>query len=210
MTFSFILIIKWFEMSKRKRISAELAIDNILNFVYENSGDEKSDLDDLYGDEDFNVSTEVETRETEPLQNIDDLVNEWSNDSSNEEEVNNLLNRRTHRKKAYLSRNVNSIDSALDETNYHMIELPEERKRITGYLPSKHSNQKKKKSDKIEIHFTNHPLQNVGRQGSQNVIKNKPGVHGNARNVATERQAFEVFFTEEMMGNVVTFTNKKK
>ena len=29
-------------MSKRKRISAELAIDNILNFVYENSGDEES------------------------------------------------------------------------------------------------------------------------------------------------------------------------
>ena len=89
-------------MSKRKQISAELAIDNILNFVYENSGDEESDLDDLYGDEDFNVSTEVETRETEPLQNIDDLVNESSNDSSNEEEVNNLLNRRTHRKKTYL------------------------------------------------------------------------------------------------------------
>ena len=39
--------------------------------------------------------------------------------------------------------------------------------------------------------------------------KNKLGVHGNARNAATERQAFEVFFTEEMMGNVVTFTNKK-
>ena len=102
MPFSFILIIIWFEMSKRKRISAELAIDNILNFVYENSGDEESDLDDLYGDEDFNVSTEVETRETEPLQNIDDLVNESSNGSSNEEEFNNLLNRRTHRKKNLL------------------------------------------------------------------------------------------------------------
>ena len=196
MSFSFTLIIIWFEMSKRKRISAQLAIDNILNFVYENSGDEESDSDDLYGDEDFNVSTEVETRETEPLQNIDDLVNESSNDSSNEEEVNNLLNRRTHRKKKLTySRNVNSIDSALDETNYHMIELPEERKGITGYLPSKHSNQKKKKSDKIEIHFSNHSPQNV----AQNVIKNKPGVvHGNARNAATERQAFEVFFTEEM------------
>ena len=89
-------------MLKRKRISAELAIDNILNFVYENSGDEESDLDDLYGDEDFNVSTEFETRETEPLQNMDDLVNESSNDSSNEEEVNNLLNRRTHRKRNLL------------------------------------------------------------------------------------------------------------
>ena len=78
-------------MSKRKRTSAELAIDNILNFVYENSGDEESDLDDLCGDEDVNVCTEVETRETEPLQNIDDLVNESSNDSSNEEEVKNRL-----------------------------------------------------------------------------------------------------------------------
>ena len=68
-----------------------------------------------------------------------------------------------------------------------MIELPEERKRITCYLPSKHSNQKKKKQDKIEIHFSNHPPQNVGCQGSQNAIKNKPGVHGNARNAATER-----------------------
>ena len=154
MSFSFILIITWFEMSKRKRISAELAIDNILNFVYENSGDEESDLDDLYGDEDFNVSTEVETRETEPLQNIDDLVNESRNDSSNEEEVNNLLNRRTHRKKKLTySRNVNSMDSALDETNYHMIELPEERKRITGYLPSKHSNQTKKNQTKLKFIF---------------------------------------------------------
>ena len=185
-------------MSKRKPISAELAIDNILNFVYENSGDKESDLDDLYGDEDFNIRTEVETREAEPLQNIDDLVNESSNDSSNEEEVNNLLNRRTHRKKKLTySRNVNSIDSALDETNYHMIELPEERKRITRYLPSKHSNQKKKKSDKIAIHFSNHPPQNVGRQGSQNVIKNKLGVHGNARNAATERKAFEVFLQKK-------------
>ena len=70
-----------------------------MNFVYENSGDEESDLDDLYGDEDIKFSTEVETRETEPLQNIDDLVNESSNDNSNEEEVNNLLNRQTHRKK---------------------------------------------------------------------------------------------------------------
>ena len=119
-----------------------------------------------------------------------------------------MLNRQTPRKKKLTySRNVISIDSALDETNYHMIELPEERKRITGYLASKHSNQKK--SDKIEIHFPNHPPQNVGHQGSQNAIKNKPAVHGKARNAATERQAFEVFFTEEMMGTVVTLTNKK-
>ena len=71
---------------------------------------------------------------------------------ANGEEVNNLLNRRTHRKKKLTySRNVNSIDSALDETNYHMIEP--ERKRITGYSPSKHSNQKKKKQTKLKFIF---------------------------------------------------------
>ena len=55
------------------------------------------------------------------------------------------------KKKFTYSRNVNSIDSALDETNYHMIELPEERKRITGYLLSKHSNQKKKNQTKLKF-----------------------------------------------------------
>ena len=35
----------------KKRISGEEAIQNILQFVEEESGDEESDLDELYGDE---------------------------------------------------------------------------------------------------------------------------------------------------------------
>ena len=37
--------------NNRKRISGEEAIQNILQFVEEESGDEESDLDVLYGDE---------------------------------------------------------------------------------------------------------------------------------------------------------------
>ena len=47
----------------RKHISGEEAIQNILQFVEEESGDEESDLDELYGDEneinsDTNISCE--------------------------------------------------------------------------------------------------------------------------------------------------------
>ena len=36
---------------KRQRISAEDAVQNILQFIEEKSGDEDSDLDELYSDE---------------------------------------------------------------------------------------------------------------------------------------------------------------
>ena len=44
----------------RKRISGEEAIQNILQYVEEVSGDEESDLDELYGDEnEINSDTNI-------------------------------------------------------------------------------------------------------------------------------------------------------
>ena len=43
----------------RKRISGEEAIQNILLFVEEESGDEESDLDELYGDENEIIQTQI-------------------------------------------------------------------------------------------------------------------------------------------------------
>ena len=40
-------------MLKRKRISADQALQNILQFVYENSDKEESDMDELYAEEDL-------------------------------------------------------------------------------------------------------------------------------------------------------------
>ena len=50
-------------MSKRKRLSAEDAIQNILQFVNEDSDDETSDLEDLYGEEEFVADESVEGNE---------------------------------------------------------------------------------------------------------------------------------------------------
>ena len=40
-------------MSKRKKISSEEAVEDILKFVYEENGDEDGKLEELYGDEDI-------------------------------------------------------------------------------------------------------------------------------------------------------------
>ena len=90
----------------RKRISGEEAIQNILQFVEEESGDEESDLDELYGDEneinsDTNISCESSDSEKE-------------NDDPNANENANLIARRKHRRKQLTyTRLVNSIHSSL-------------------------------------------------------------------------------------------------
>ena len=50
---------------------------------------------------------------------------------------------------------------------------------------------------------------NVGCQSQQNVIKNKPGLTAYARNVENERDAFELFFTNEIVKMLLTHTNKR-
>ena len=40
-------------MSKRKRISADQALQNVLQLFYEDSDEEESDMDELYAEEDF-------------------------------------------------------------------------------------------------------------------------------------------------------------
>ena len=132
----------------RKHISGEEAIQNILQFVEEESGDEESDLDELYRDEneinsDTNISCESSDSEKE-------------NDDPNANENANLIARRKHRRKqlTYM-RLVNSIDSSLSlslsEENFDPIELPVQEKTIIGIIPS----QNKKKN--TEVKFTNQP-----------------------------------------------------
>ena len=98
----------------RKFISGEEAIQNILQFVEEESGDEESDLDELYGDEneinsDTNISCESSDSEKE-------------NDDPNANENANLIARRKHeRKQLTYTRLVNSIDSSLSEENFILL-----------------------------------------------------------------------------------------
>ena len=94
-------------MSKRKKISSEEAVEDILKFVYEESGDEDSKLDELYGD-DEDIDLDIER------DNDNDVNNEVDENNSSDEEIVPLapVERCTHQKKKLTyTRNVNSIDS---------------------------------------------------------------------------------------------------
>ena len=173
----------------RKCISGEEAIQNILQFVEEESGDEESDLNELYGDEnEINSDTNISCKSSD---------SEKENDDHNANENANLIARRKH------TRLVNSIDSSLSEENFDPIELPTQEKTIIGIIPS----QNKKKNTKVK--FTNQPTKTAGRQSSRDVISNKPGLSTKSNGIENELQAFQLFFTDKILDIIVSRTNKR-
>ena len=167
----------------RKRISGEEAIQNILQFVEEESGDEESDLDEQYGDEnEINSDTNISSVSSDT---------EKVNDDPNANENANLIARRKHRRKQLTyTRLVNSTDSSLSEKE----------KIIIGIIPS----QNKKKN--TEVKFTNQPTKTTGRQSSRDVISNKPCLSAKSNGIENELQAFQLFFTEEILDIIVSHT----
>ena len=57
-------------MSKRKRISADQALRNILQFLYDDGDEEESDMDELCAEEDFedNDCIDIEAEQS-PIKN---------------------------------------------------------------------------------------------------------------------------------------------
>ena len=64
-----------------------------------------------------------------------------------------------------------------------------------------------KKDNDITYRFTNQPPANIGRQ--HNIITGPQGVKAKARNTEFPRSAFELFFTLDMVHNIVIYTNYK-
>ena len=196
-------------MSKRKRISADQALQNILQFVYEDSDEEESDMGELYADEDFEdndcIDIDIEQSPTRKVSSDDEIVEAPSE-------------RRKHRKKQLTyTRNVHSIDTALCEENYDLLPIPTKEKIIKGELPADPPSEKNKgkkavsnnKKDKKEILFSNIPQKTTGRQNACNIILNKPWVTPEFCETETERDAFELFLTKAMIENIVSHTNKR-
>ena len=190
-------------MSKRKRnvISYEEAMRDIEKFVHDENSEELSDLDELYGDEYFDINVEAE------LENNSESDQENNSDNDTEALVEPPVARRKHRRK-YLTyqRNVNSIEAALDEGNYDLFDLPLERVTIKGKIPDDSANKKNAKKD---ISFTNQLRNLVGRQSEKDVIKNKPGVASCAKDIDSPMETFEFFLPFEFMQKIVTITNIK-
>lgn len=185
-------------MSRKRKINnitSDEAIHDILRFVENEDSGEESDIEDLFGD-DTNIQLEIQQ-----------LYNKSDDSESDDELIVEPATKRTHKRKTLTyKRLVNSIDSALDENNFQLFDVPQKEVTIKGELPDPSS---KKKTAKKKITFTNQPRISVGRQNSSNVISNKPGVAACARHIDNPKEAFNFFLPPEFIDNTVIYTNKR-
>lgn len=188
---------------KRQKISAQDAVNDILQFVYNDEDaddtDDENDLNDLNGNENEDLQIPGEDHgESDEEQNM--VVQ--NNDSDNDEELN--PNPRYPKRMLTYQRKVHSIESALDESSYQPMNNPEKVKKMKGIIENK---QDKKKT--LIYNFSNQKPDNIGRQRRADVIKDKPGPVPRARNTCEPVDAFHMFFTKEMFELILENTNRK-
>ena len=185
-------------MSKRgaTAVTAEEAVSEILTWVENNNEDDgDDDLEDLNGTDEDNFVVDA---------NIDPDAPESDGDITGEGELRGEgLTRRQHRRRTLTyQRDVNSIDTALDESNYNPVEIPSVETLVSGYIPDKEHKKKK-----IEVPFTNHKPSITGRQRRCDVINNRPGLTAYSKEADTREKAFALFLTDEMIASICVYTN---
>ena len=90
-----------------------------------------------------------------------------------------------------------NLDKVLDEDSY--VDLPVQRKRTCKYADVKNT---------MKINLEAIPSQqSLQPRGTVNILKHKPGPRGTAKQVQTPLESFNLFFTDEMLEKVVTYTN---
>ena len=101
---------------------------------------------------------------------------------------------------------INSVDDALNETNYDMIEAfsDEQNTVYSAQLDSILG-----KESKRTIKWSKTPPTAVGRQGAQNVILGDTGVCNQYKQANSPRKAWELFFSANILSLVDECTNRK-
>lgn len=109
-----------------------------------------------------------------------------------------------HKKVALKNRAVQSIDTALDPTNYDEWKLPDEVKQHTVVFEKKTRNNPEK-----TLTWKNKPSTQRGRQNMANILTGTPGVNRRVQNLTSPVDAWKCMFTDDMLDMVVEHTNKK-
>ena len=124
-------------MSRKRKINnitSEEAIHDILRFVENEDSGEESDIKDLFGD-DTNIQSEIQQ-----------LYNKSDDSESDNELVVEPATKRTHERKTLTyKRLVNSIDSALDENNFQLFDVPQKQVTIKENYPIHHQKRKQQR-----------------------------------------------------------------
>ena len=130
-------------------VTAEEAVSEILTWVENNNEDNgDDDLEDLNGTDEDNFVVDA---------NIDPDAPESDGDVTGEDELRGEgPTRRQHRRRTLTyQRDVNSIDTAMDESNYNPVEIPSVETLVSGYIPDK---EHKKKKSRCRLPTTNRVL----------------------------------------------------
>ena len=193
----------YINMATRKIVfSADEAVNQILDWVESNHDDNtidgEVDLLDLYGNDEKNTVIDNNIDPEAAISDVDDISDE--EDVSADGPV-----RRLHRRKMLTyQRDVNSIDSATDDSNYDLYHIPVDTKDVVGYIPDKAERNKK-----IEVKFSNQKLSVPGRQRRSDIIANKLGITRYSRDTKTPLDAFSLFLDDDILGIICNHTNAR-
>ena len=91
-----------------------------------------------------------------------------------------------------------NLHQAMNENNY--LDIPGQPKKVFRY-------QDAKKTMKIKWH-TNSEDTKLQQHGAKNILKHTPGPRGSAKRVQTPLESFNLFFSKEMVDNIVKHTNE--
>jgi len=188
-------------------VPAAQAIDEIVDWVENGEDDidddDEGDLFDLNGEDELTIDPTIDP--DEPVDDVDygdndshDLVTDRSSAAAGP--------RVFKRRRLTYQRDVNSINASLEESNYNLLDEPEEPKTVTGYVPDP---TKRNKKDKMPVRFVNKRPKGNGTPPASQVIRNKPGVAPEVPDINCPEEAFEYYFTEEAFGKLVHLTNPR-
>ena len=90
-----------------------------------------------------------------------------------------------------------NLDEVLDESNY--VDLTAQPDLSFSYIDARKT---------MTINWNTNPENgNIRPRGKENIFKNVPGPRGAAKYVQTPIESFSLFFTDEMVNNIVGYTN---
>ena len=158
--------------------------------------DTSSDEDDLT---DFEGVTDLLGDEEENILEADD-----EHVSDDEMEYNNVL-RNYNRKVPTYKRKVHDLSSSLDVGNYNPVSFSDANVVVHKATLEKAT----RKNPAKEVVWTNQKPANIGRQTSENVVKVTPGPNSKSINAKTPMDAWELFFSENILQIILDCTNNK-
>ena len=198
-------------MPKRKRITAEEAVANIVQFV-EHSGErdnfDEDDLAEVYGDD--TVINDVDADQGDHVVVADQNVESSSTESTDESDSEGEEYCRPPRKILIKKRLVNSIDKAFDETcfdphNFGNVQNDEEATVLIGYFGPK------KKATTEKIKWTNKTPE-MRRQRACDILPRQPlpaSISPLIGNIDTVSDSFFALFSDQLAELIIEHTNVK-